>query len=165
MEPDSKAYILKKGEIDRWLISNIDGWKVTRLYNVGDFVNMKSIQKLTSKYTIWNTWYKTYHSFQFQYNRQTDKVSVFYIFKDKGTKQIEKNLTINEYDIVPLSDHEVYKGFILVNSKEYVNVLGKNNTNYNSNQFSVTIHPKLQHLISDDTHYMYPSKKIVTSSF
>src|SRR5688572_11904812 len=101
------AYIFKKEEDNqiKWILTNIDGWRITSLYNSKRMVNkeFKKSYDLSDKY-----WIVTYghYSFKFYFN-YNNTVKVMYV--DKHHERLsDAELSIYEYRLENIKNNYMY---------------------------------------------------------
>jgi len=152
-------YIIKDKDKDKWLISNIDGWKITSLYNDENIVNENCVKERKKGKVIWIGEYMGFPSFKIIVNLRNN-VKIKYIFQDNDEKEIDSSLSIHKYRLKKLKmDDFEYKGKILIYSTKYKNVIGEIVSETSTYRTVVQLDPSLSYITPKKDGRIYPFRK------
>lgn len=152
------AYIILDEHTKKWIISNINGWKATSLFDSIKIVDMKCSRKKKGKKIIWIVYYMDYPSFKFTVINNT--VEVRYILKNGDEKMINFGLSIRTYCLEKLGDDDFDyddRNELIIYSAKYRNLIGEYLFK-TDNQVTILLHSFLSHLAHNKDGKIYPLK-------
>lgn len=154
---------------DDWILTNLNGWRITSLYNTQRIVDCPCVQKRNDEEdSIF--FYVSYLGFPiYEIKIRNGEAKVWYIGKRKSSRKlISSNLIVSKFYLHPYRENIFFSSSeeVFIDGHSYRNLIGKFSESLEEDKCEVMLHSFLTHLGQENGNIKIPLSfcyKIISS--